>query len=94
MSVLSKKQEQTIESLFYAHASGSAPIRWQRVLSCVWDKYKGSRRAEVMRQRYYYGKRHTETIAEMKISLNSYFNWRMEFLLCAALEAARQGIDF
>ena len=94
MSVLTTQQEVKIEKLFFAHAAGADPLNWQRVISSVWDKYKGSQRAAVMRQRYYYGKRHTETIAEMKISLNSYFNWRMEFLISAAIEAARRGIDF
>ena len=94
MSVLTKRQEIEIDNLFYAHAEGSDPLCWQRVLSCVWDKYKGSRRAAAMRQRYYYRKTQTETRCAMNISLNSYFNWRMDFIVSAALEAARRGIDF
>lgn len=88
------EQEKRIDALFYAHATGSAPLRWRSVLSCVWDKYKGSRRATAMRQRYYYGKTQTETRCDMNISLNSYFNWRMDFIVSAALEAARRGVDF
>lgn len=94
MSVLSTEQERMIDNLFYAHASGSAPLSWRSVLSCVWDKYKGSRRATAMRQRYYCRKTQTETRCEMNISINSYFNWRMDFIVSAALEAARRGIDF
>lgn len=94
MGVLTTEQERKIDGLFYAHATGSVPLRWQSVLSCVWDKYRGSRRATAMRQRYYCGKTQTETRCDMNISLNSYFNWRMDFIVSAALEAARRGIDF
>ncbi len=93
MPVLSKKQEQKIERYFYCVAAGSDPCGWRKPIQDTWNKYKGSRKAEAMARRYSFKEDCPVVCKKMHITYNTFYNWRMEFLISAAMAGIRSGLD-
>jgi hypothetical protein len=66
---------------------------WFAVIKKTWERYPSCGDIGTAMRRRYYLKESAETTCIMEhISLGTYFKWRSEFLLFAALAAAEKGI--
>ncbi len=94
MTVLSKKQERKLELYFYCVAAGADPGGWRKPIQDTWAKYKGSMAAEAMARRYKLKENSKTIYKEMGISQDTFYSWRHEFLISAALAGIRSGLEF
>ena len=68
------------------------PEAWLRVVNSTWDKYHGTTIGDAMCRRYKLREKWTRTVCVLFIADDTYFRWRREFILSAALFAAREGL--
>ena len=68
------------------------PEAWLRVVNMTWDKYHGTRKGDAMCHRYKLREHWMDTIFRLNIAENTYFRWRREFILSAAIFAAKEGL--
>ena len=68
------------------------PEAWLRVVESTWQRYHGTLVGDVMCRRYKLREWWLDTVHEKHIAENTYFRWRQEFILSAALIAARDGL--
>jgi len=68
------------------------PEAWLRVVSRTWEKYHGSLIGDAMCRRYKLREHWHDTVFRLAIAEDTYFRWRREFILSAALYAAREGL--
>ena len=68
------------------------PEAWLRVVDATWQRYHGTLVEDVMCRRYKLREWWLDTVHEKNIAENTYFRWRREFILSAALIAARDGL--
>ena len=68
------------------------PEAWLRVVDATWKHYHGTLIGDTMCRRYKLREWWGFTIDEKHIAQNTYFRWRREFILSAALIAAREGL--
>lgn len=85
--VLTFRQLKYIERHFYPGASESEV--WQHVKSATWKRYRGSRIGGLMYRRYVMG----ENSKQARMNEATYYNYRNEFLLFAAIELAKAGVN-
>ncbi len=93
MPVLSIKQQKKIDQYFFCVAAGADPDGWRKPINSVWIKYKGSQAAEAMKRNYIFKQRWKTICREMNITQNTFYNWRMDFLISAAIAGIRSGLD-
>ena len=84
--VLTFQQIRQIELHFY-QTKDKDP--WQRVKAATWKRYNGSRIGALMYRRYVLGVKG----APPGMNVATYYNYRNKFILYAALELARNGVD-
>ena len=84
--VLTLRQVKEIEIRFY---QADDTELWQRVKAATWKRYNGSRIGALMYRRYVLGVKG----APPGMNVATYYNYRNEFILYAALELARNGVD-
>lgn len=94
MTVLTKKQEKKLELYFYCVAAGADPNGWRKPIQDTWAKYRGSIVAEAMARRYGLKENSKTIYREMGVSQDTFYSWRREFLLSAALAGIRSGLKF
>jgi len=68
------------------------PEAWLRVVHKTWEKYAGHPIGDAMCRRYKLREWWGLTVVEKNIADDTYFRWRREFILSAALFAAREGL--
>lgn len=68
------------------------PEAWLRVVKMTWDKYHGTPIGDAMCRRYKLREKWTRTVCQLYIADDTYFRWRREFILSAALFAAKEGL--
>ena len=68
------------------------PEAWLRVVDSTWRKYHGTVIGDAMCRRYKLREKWTRTVCYLFIADDTYFRWRREFILSAALLAAREGL--
>jgi hypothetical protein len=68
------------------------PEAWLRVVNNTWNKYHGTQIGDAMCKRYKLRERWTLTVCKLFIADDTYFRWRREFILSAAIFAAREGL--
>ena len=68
------------------------PEAWLRVVKQTWDKYHGTPIGDAMCRRYKLREKWTLTVCYLYIADDTYFRWRREFILSAALFAAKEGL--
>ena len=68
------------------------PEAWLRVVKLTWDKYHGTPIGDAMCRRYKLREKWTRTVCQLYIADDTYFRWRREFILSAALFAAKEGL--
>ena len=68
------------------------PEAWLRVVDKTWEKYHGTQIGDAMCRRYKLREKWTRTVCVLFIADDTYFRWRREFILSAALFAAREGL--
>lgn len=68
------------------------PEAWLRVVEATWHRYHGTLVGDTMCRRYKLREWWGLTVVEKHIADNTYFRWRREFILSAALIAAREGL--
>lgn len=68
------------------------PEAWLRVVQQTWDKYQHTTIGDAMCRRYKLREKWTRTVCYLFIADDTYFRWRREFILSAALYAAREGL--
>lgn len=68
------------------------PEAWLRVVTATWNKYHGTPIGDAMCRRYKLREKWTRTVCWLYIADDTYFRWRREFIMSAALEAAREGL--
>lgn len=68
------------------------PEAWLRVVQQTWQRYHGTLVGDTMCRRYKLRECWLDTVHEKCIAENTYFRWRREFILSAALTAAREGL--
>ena len=85
--MLTFRQLKYIDRHFYPGAAESEV--WQRVKVKTWKRYRGSRIGDLMYRRYVLG----EKAKQAGMNEATYYNYRNEFILFAALELARAGIN-
>lgn len=68
------------------------PEAWLRVVKLTWDKYHGTPIGDAMCRRYKLREKWTLTVCQLYIADDTYFRWRREFILSAALFAAKEGL--
>ncbi len=68
------------------------PEAWLRVVNATWEKYHGTPIGDAMCRRYKLREKWTLTVCMLFIADDTYFRWRREFILSAALFAAREGL--
>ena len=70
------------------------PELWLDVVYETWDKYRDTEVGWAMHRRYELHEIWTRTCCACSIADVTYFSWRKEFLLSAALFAAGKGLKF
>ena len=68
------------------------PEAWLRVVENTWNKYHGTQIGDAMCKRYTLREKWTLTVCKLFIADDTYFRWRREFILSAAIFAAREGL--
>ena len=68
------------------------PEAWLRVVKQTWEKYQGTPIGDAMCRRYKLREKWTLTVCYLFIADDTYFRWRREFILSAALLAAKEGL--
>jgi hypothetical protein len=68
------------------------PEAWLRVVENTWAKYHGTPIGDAMCRRYKLREKWTLTVCKKFIADDTYFRWRREFVLSAALFAAKEGL--
>lgn len=68
------------------------PEAWLRVVRLTWEKYHGTEKGDAMCRRYKLREKWTRTVIDICVADDTYFRWRREFILSAALFAAREGL--
>ena len=68
------------------------PEAWLRVVHQTWDKYHHTPIGDAMCRRYKLREKWTRTVCYLFIADDTYFRWRREFILSAALFAAKEGL--
>lgn len=68
------------------------PESWLRVVKLTWDKYNQTSIGDAMCRRYKLREKWTLTVCNLFIADDTYFRWRREFILSAALFAAKEGL--
>ena len=68
------------------------PEAWLRVVDMTWNKYHGTAIGDAMCRRYKLREKWTRTVCVLYIADDTYFRWRREFILSAALFAAKEGL--
>ncbi len=68
------------------------PEAWLRVVRMTWEKYNKTPIGDAMCRRYKLREKWTLTVCYMFIADDTYFRWRREFILSAALFAAKEGL--
>ena len=68
------------------------PEAWLRVVAQTWEKYHSTPIGDAMCRRYKLREWWLDTIHHENIANDTYFRWRREFILSAALFAAREGL--
>ena len=68
------------------------PEAWLRVVQQTWERYHGTMVGDIMCRRYKMRECWLDTIHEKSIAENTYFRWRREFIISAAMIAAREGL--
>ena len=68
------------------------PEAWLRVVKLTWDKYHQTPIGDAMCRRYKLREKWTLTVCSIYIADDTYFRWRREFILSAALFAAKEGL--
>lgn len=63
-----------------------------RVVKRTWEKYSGTPIGDAMCRRYKLREGWTRTVCVLFISEDTYFRWRREFILSAAIFAAREKL--
>ena len=84
--VLTLQQVEQIELHFY---QADDTELWQRVKAATWKRYNGSRIGALMYRRYVLGEKRRPP----GMNIDTYYRYRNEFILYAALELARNGVD-
>ena len=70
------------------------PAAWLEVASLTWGKYRHTLLGKAMARRYKRREIWTRTCIMENISDGLYFKWRKEFLISAALFAAKKNLKF
>jgi len=68
------------------------PEAWLRVVKLTWEKYHGTPIGDAMCRRYKLREKWTLTVCYLFVADDTYFRWRREFILSAALFAAKEGL--
>jgi hypothetical protein len=68
------------------------PEAWLRVVENTWTKYQNTPIGDAMCKRYKLREKWTRTVCCLYIADDTYFRWRREFILSAALFAAKEGL--
>ncbi len=92
MTALTKRQEKKMELYFYCVAAGADPNGWRQPIRDTWEKYRGSMVAEAMARRYRLRQDRKIIYRKMGITKDTFYSWRREFLISAALAGIRSGL--
>ena len=68
------------------------PEAWLRVVNKTWHKYHKTQIGDAMCRRYKLREKWTRTAVIFFVAPETYFRWRKEFILSAALFAAGEGL--
>ena len=68
------------------------PEAWLRDVENTWNKYHGTQIGDARCKRYKLREKWTLTVFKLFIADDTYFRWRREFILSAAIFAAREGL--
>ncbi len=93
MAVLTQEQMRKLDKCFYDVAAGADPCGWRQPVLSVWEKYQGSRKAEAMKRRYVCKEHWVTTCERMKLTTDTYFRWREEFIISAVLAGYYSGLE-
>jgi len=66
--------------------------RWSKVIDKVKSRFKGTLKGELIRFKYERGMSEIATCRELNIERSTYYAWRQEIVLYAALVAAQVGL--
>ena len=69
------------------------PERWLKAAEETWEKYSGTELGKAMHRRYILKEAWQRTVYECYITDGTYFKWREEFIIFAALMLAKEGIN-
>ena len=88
--------KQVVEGLSEQHMffDFAEPDRWLEMVSDTWVRYRGTPIGKAMHRRYVLREPWQRTCIKCFISDPTYYAYRQEFLLTAALIASRMNLDF